>query len=84
MPLSENEPSEVISSPPAENVDQRENRIGELLREIGGLEASILYAMEQRDYPFADKLKALRPNKYERLRRLMYGLPEESTLRAEG
>lgn len=56
--------------------EDRKKRIDELLLMIGGLEASILNAQDQRDWDFVNNLKPLRANYYERLRRILYGLPE--------
>lgn len=63
------------------NEQERVERIEELLKLIGGLEISIRDALEQRDWDFSKQLKKLKPKYYEKLRRLMYGLPEERTQR---
>lgn len=55
------------------------NRIEELLYMLGGLEASILEAMDQRDWEFVKLLKVKKADYYERLRRVSYGLPEKRT-----
>lgn len=83
MHSSENEQNEAISSQPVAKPVDRKQRIEELLLMIGGLESSILRAQENKDWKFLDTLKPLKANYYERLRRLSYGLPEESPLQSE-
>ena len=61
----------------------RRKRIDELLHMIGGLEASILETYKQDDKQFRNALLPLKAKYYERLRRVMYGLPEESSLEAK-
>lgn len=63
--------------------EEKKKRIDALLHMIGGLEASILSAQEQRDWDFVNQLKPLRKGYYEKLRRVMYGLPEERPAKAE-
>lgn len=61
----------------------REERIENLLYILGGLEASILEAMDQKDWDFVKMLKVQKADYYERLRRVSYGLPEKRTLPTE-
>lgn len=65
------------------NTKTREERVEELLYVIGGLEAAILEAMDQKDWEFIDMLKVKKMDFYERLRRLSYGLPEERSIPTE-
>lgn len=60
--------------------EERKKRIDELLLTIGGLEESIRFSQEQKDWDFLKVLKELKPKYYERLKRVAYGLPEESKL----
>lgn len=60
--------------------DERKKRLDELLLTIGGMEESIRFAQEQKDWDFVKVLKELKPKYYERLKRVAYGLPEESKL----
>lgn len=55
----------------------QEEKIQDLLFAIGGVEATILRAQNQNDYAFAKKLQPIAEKNYEKLRRLVYGLPEE-------
>jgi hypothetical protein len=57
--------------------EEKKKRIDELLLMIGGLESTILASQEQRDWDFVNSLKPMRADYYERLRRIMYGLPEK-------
>lgn len=66
-----------MSSTDQEPKNQRQ-RIDSLLLMIGGLEEAILNAMEQQDWEFVEKLKKLRYEYHERLRRVAYGLPERN------
>lgn len=63
--------------------NSRDQRIEELLYILGGVESSILFAMEQKDWDFAKVLKKQKLKLYERLRRVSYGLPEKSPLETE-
>lgn len=56
---------------------ERLDRISELLKMIGGLEESIRMALENKDYEFAKTLHPLKARYYEKLRRVVYGLPEK-------
>ena len=62
--------------------EERKKRLDDLLLTIGGLEESIRFAQEQADWDFVKVLKELKPKYTERLRRVAYGLPEESKLPA--
>lgn len=55
-----------------------EDPMERLLYTIGGCEVALLNAMEQKDWDFVKALKAKQKQLHERLRRLAYGLPEES------
>lgn len=61
----------------------RQERIEELLKLIGGLESSIYLAMEDRDYKTVDLLKPMRLKYYKKLRRVVNGLPENEGLQPE-
>ena len=58
----------------------RKKRLDELLLMIGGLEESIRIAQEQKEWDFLKVLRPLKVKYYERLKRVAYGLPEESKL----
>ena len=60
--------------------EERKKRLDELLLTIGGLEESIRASLAQEDWDFVKVLRELKPKYYERLRRVAYGLPEESKL----
>lgn len=60
--------------------DERKKRIDELLLMIGGLEEIIRVNMELEEWDLVKILKELKPKYIERLRRVAYGLPEESKL----
>lgn len=62
--------------------DARKKRLDELLLTIGGLEESIRTAQENREWEFLDILRPMKKRYYERLKRVAYGLPEESKLPA--
>ena len=62
--------------------EERKKRLDELLLTIGGLEESLRFAQEQKDWDFVKVLRELKPKYYERLKRVAYGLPEESKLPA--
>lgn len=69
------------TSPEESSPEQvRKKRIDDLLLMIGGLEESIRINMEQEEWDFVKLLKELKPKYLERLRRVAYGLPEESKL----
>lgn len=54
--------------------DERKKKIDDLFRQIGGVEASILLALDEQEYDFADTLKKLRRNYYKRLKAvILYG-----------
>ena len=63
--------------------DERKPAIEKRLLLIAGLEASIMNAEEQRDWEFRKQLLPLRKDYYEKLRRLVYGLPEEPSKTSE-
>jgi hypothetical protein len=50
---------------------------------IGGLEVAILEAIKQDDKKFEKSMEELKAKYIERLRRVSYGLPEESTIPTE-
>ena len=60
--------------------EERKKRIDDLLLIIGGMEESIRFAQDQKDWDFVKVLRELKPKYYERLRRVANGLPEESKL----
>lgn len=60
--------------------EERKKRLDELLLTIGGLEESIRVSQERKEWDFLKVLQELKPKYYERLRRVAYGLPEESKL----
>lgn len=68
------------TDPTPEN--ERKKRLDDLLLMIGGLEESIRIAQENKEWEFLDVLKPLKAKYYTRLRRVAYGLPEESKLPA--
>jgi hypothetical protein len=55
----------------------RQAEIEELLRLIGGLEESIRIALDEKDWDFVKLLKEMKPRYYNRLRRVIHGLPQE-------
>lgn len=63
--------------------EDRKKRLDELLHMIGGIEESIRFAQEQKDWDFLKVLRELKPKYYERLRRVAYGFPEERRIPAE-
>lgn len=63
--------------------EDRKKRIDELLLMIGGLEESIRSSLEQEDWDFVKVLRELKPKYHERLKRVAYGLPEETKLPAD-
>lgn len=67
-------------TPDAEN---REKRIEEVLKMIGGLEESIRMALDNGDKEFVATLKPLKAKYYDKLRRVVYGLPEERSVSTE-
>lgn len=62
---------------------QRKERIDALLKMIGGLEESIRMSLDSGDPDFAKSLRLKKADYYERLRRVMYGLPEQREMGAE-
>ena len=60
--------------------EERKKRIDDLLLIIGGMEESIRFAQDQKDWDFVKVLRELKPKYHERLKRVAYGLPEESKL----
>jgi len=65
------------------NDEDRKKRLDELLHMIGGMEESIRFAQEQKDWDFLRVLRELKPKYYERLRRVAYGFPEERRVPTE-
>lgn len=57
--------------------EDRRKRIDELLLMIGGLERSIYMAQDNKDWETVKLFKQMRKDRYERLERVAYGLPEE-------
>lgn len=68
---------------PIQETDSQKERLDKLLLMIGGFEVAIRDALENKDYDFLKVLKKKQVTYYERLRRVSYGLPEESTLPPE-
>ncbi|CAB4182676.1 hypothetical protein UFOVP1439_35 [uncultured Caudovirales phage] len=66
-----------------DQVPERKKRLDDLLLMIGGLEESIRIAQENKEWEFLDVIRPLKVKYYERLRRVAYGLPEETRLPAE-
>lgn len=58
---------------------EREKRISDLLKTIGGLEESIRIAIENGDSEFIKELKPLKIKYYQKLRRVIYDLPERTS-----
>lgn len=65
---------------PVQEKENRKQRLDDLLKMIGGLEESIRIAQEQKEWEFLEVLRPLKTKYYERLKRVAYGLPEESKL----
>lgn len=63
--------------------EERKKRLDDLLLMIGGMEESIRFAQENKEWEFLDVLRPMKIKYYERLRRVAYGLPEESQLPTE-
>lgn len=55
---------------------EKEERISQLLYQIAGVEESIRLAKDSSDWDFAKKLEPIKMKHYEKLRRIVYGLPE--------
>lgn len=66
-----------------DHTPERKKRLDDLLLMIGGLEESIRIAQENKEWEFLDVIRPLKVKYYERLRRVAYGLPEESTIPTE-
>jgi hypothetical protein len=64
-------------------IPEKEKRIDDILKMIGGLEVSIRIALEKGDKEFVRTLQPLEQKYYEKLRRVVYGLPEKSGLPTE-
>ena len=56
----------------------RLKRLEELLKLIGGLEESIRLTYEHKDVALRNTLIPMKANYYEKLRRVAYGLPEQT------
>ena len=65
------------------STEERKAAIEKLLYAIGGLEATILSAKENRDWDFVKQLQPLRKDYQERLRRVVYGLSEKRSSNTE-
>lgn len=63
--------------------EQQKQRLDDLLKMIGGLEESIRMSLENGDKEFANNLRPLKKQYYERLKRVSYGLPEQRTVETE-